>query len=176
MAVYVKVGPWVNGAPPALSAANLDQVETQYDCAMSMARTIVLKTADETVNNSIVLQNDNELVLPVLINQVWDIEMTLFINSSAVADFKWAFTIPAGGALVWWHFFTAANWAPATSTDATVASTLAGAGVDQVWNCKLRYVGAGNAGNVQLQWAQNVAEVSNTNVLKNSYFKAFLLS
>lgn len=28
---YAKVGPWVNGAPPALSAANLDQIETQYD-------------------------------------------------------------------------------------------------------------------------------------------------
>ena len=31
---YTKVGPWVNGAPPALSAANLDIVETQYEEAL----------------------------------------------------------------------------------------------------------------------------------------------
>lgn len=28
---YTKVGPWVNGAPPALSAANLDIVEEQHE-------------------------------------------------------------------------------------------------------------------------------------------------
>lgn len=28
---YTKVGPFVNGGAPALSAANLDQMETQYD-------------------------------------------------------------------------------------------------------------------------------------------------
>ena len=28
---YTKVGPWVNGSAPALSAANLDHLETQYD-------------------------------------------------------------------------------------------------------------------------------------------------
>ena len=28
---YPKVGPWVNGGAPALSAANLDRIETQYE-------------------------------------------------------------------------------------------------------------------------------------------------
>ena len=32
---YIKVGPWVNGAAPALSAANLDQIETQYSEAVT---------------------------------------------------------------------------------------------------------------------------------------------
>ena len=32
---YVKVGPWVNGAAPPISAANLDHVETQYDEAIA---------------------------------------------------------------------------------------------------------------------------------------------
>lgn len=32
---YATVGPWVNGAPPAISAANLDQVETQYASAVA---------------------------------------------------------------------------------------------------------------------------------------------
>ena len=34
---YVKVGPWVNGAVPAINAANLDTMETQYDEAMADA-------------------------------------------------------------------------------------------------------------------------------------------
>ncbi len=37
---YVKVGPWVNGAAPALSAANLDTIETQYDEAVAEILTI----------------------------------------------------------------------------------------------------------------------------------------
>ncbi len=32
---YVKVGPWVNGGAPALSATNLDTIETQYDEAVA---------------------------------------------------------------------------------------------------------------------------------------------
>ena len=32
---YVKVGPWVNGGAPPISAANLDHVETQYDEAVA---------------------------------------------------------------------------------------------------------------------------------------------
>jgi len=35
MAEYVKVGPWVNGGAPALSAANLDTLETQYELIKS---------------------------------------------------------------------------------------------------------------------------------------------
>jgi len=32
---YVKVGPWVNGGAPPISAANLDTIETQYELAVA---------------------------------------------------------------------------------------------------------------------------------------------
>ena len=34
MGVYTKVGPWVTGAPPAISAANRDTIETQHELAV----------------------------------------------------------------------------------------------------------------------------------------------
>jgi hypothetical protein len=139
--------------------------------------TIVRKTANETVNNSIVLQNDNELLFPVLANAVWEFRLVIRMNTSAVADINFNFAIPAGGFV---------NIAPAgfignlttlvtLAADGTPNSYFDGTGSDRwsiIWGY---YIGGANAGNVQLQWCQRTAEVSDTKVLANSFIIAHKL-
>jgi len=133
-----------------------------------MARTIY-KAADETVNNSTTLQNDDSLVLPVAANEVWYFQMNVLYTSSGAADFKIGWTIPAAGALRWHAIYrnTAATdvvWAGGLETDVlSIAGTSALAVM-----VFATYKGGANAGDVQLQWAQNTAEVSDTKVLAGS--------
>lgn len=126
------------------------------------------KPTDQTVNNSATMQNDNALVVSVTANAVYRVEMRLRVASGATPDFKYQFTLPAGatglysavtsatGPLVFFVFDD--NMSLPQSTEAS-ASTLA---------FGLLTVGA-TAGNVQLQWAQNTATVSDTTVLNGSY-------
>jgi hypothetical protein len=129
--------------------------------------TPVVKTADETVNNSAVLQNDDELLLAVGANEDWVIDLYLIIETTGVADFKWAFTVPTGGVIKGVLAFASTI----VEFDATAAKLVlfgfdtAGAGY---W-VRLRYIGGANAGNIQLQWAQNTAQASDTKVLEGSY-------
>ena len=131
------------------------------------APTIVRKTADETVNNSTTLQNDDHLLLAVGVNEVWVLSLYLIIATTAVADFKLAFTVPAGGAAYYYE----ASGAPLVSYIAapnahifsTAADTTSGKAI-----VYCLYIGGGTAGNLQLQWCQANLEATNTRVLTNS--------
>jgi uncharacterized membrane protein len=140
---------------------------------------IVYKSAGETVNNSITLQNDDDLLFAVGANEKWHFFLYLIYTSSAVADFKFAFTVPATGAL---QRITAGlvgaltgETGVLTEQDGTAVLTLAGAGAYRVLLAWYRYSG-GNAGNIQLQWAQDTQEVSDTIVSNGSHIIAFKLA
>ena len=91
-------GVWARlGIGTAYQGIRTNAGATAPEWATTIIGTVVRKTADETVSNSTVLQNDDHLVLSVGASDVWDILMVLRINSSAVADFKWVFTVPASG-------------------------------------------------------------------------------
>ena len=138
--------------------------------------TVVRKTSDETVNNSTVLQNDNELFLPIAANEVWFFEMRLLTNSSAAADFKTTITLPSG----------AAGFAHSMGTDSAGAQQIS----YQTWTLDWQgvagnlgspilngiVINGANAGNIQLQWAQQFAEASDTKVLTNSCIIAIRLN
>ncbi len=132
--------------------------------------TLVRKTADETVNNSDVLQNDNELLLPVLANEVW--AGTIFIkqNSSTVADIKFALIVPAGATMIF--------GSPETPEYQTNANPVPRLGRAAEWLDTLEFIvaNAATAGNIQLQWAQATAEATNTIVRANSYILAHKLA
>jgi len=134
---------------------------------------VILKTATEIVNNSIVLQNDDELFFPVAANEVWEFTISLLIDEAAGSEFKYAFAIPAGGTLTKNLVF---SWTvPLQDTDA-VPATNANIGVG-IWRLYFRciYVGGGNAGNVQFEWAQQNAIVGDTMVMENSFIIAHRL-
>ena len=129
-----------------------------------------IKASDETVNNSNVLQNDNDILQAVAANEKWAFDIFLDVETSTVADFKCAFTVPTSAAGTVWIVFdtdTAANLAttntPGTGFSRTITDTFTF--IANVFTM-VRITGvlrnSSNAGTLQFQWAQNTAEVSNT--------------
>ncbi len=198
---YAKVGPWVNGAPPALSATNLDQVETQYDQVFTdivhgdlggvttdqhHAQThdvsdhsdiiVAVKASDETVNNN-TLQNDDDLLFAVGVNEEWLVEVYLLTISGTTPDFKFAWALPAG-ATADGEVYEPAEGAPfgfQVVHDST-AVTASGAGALRAFKMWSVILVGGNAGNVQLQWAQNTTDAGDTKMLTGSCLIARRLS
>jgi len=127
--------------------------------------TLVKKTTPQTVNNSTTLVNDSELVIAVEANSLYMVETALDYESSNVADFKATFSIPTGARMT-------ANTGNAPSPNIAIPSTIFGAGFGAV-STGFRVLSAvlkteANAGNLTLQWAQNLAEVSDTIVRAGS--------
>lgn len=133
----------------------------------------VKKTSDETVNNSSTLQDDNELVLAGAASTTYDLEMRLIVNTGTTPDLKFTFTVPSGttGSA---QLFTGSNPDSAASGlqgpfSITATAAASGVGADQVLIVTGIVVTSSTAGNVQLQWAQNVANLSDTKVKADSY-------
>jgi hypothetical protein len=144
---------------------------------------IVRKTADETVNNSAALQNDDHLVFPIAANETWYVEALLLAQGATVnADYKWGWSGPAGAT---------ANWSLAALADATaggyvqrttaltsssvlaIGATASTPGLAGTTTVKLEgiFSAVGTAGAINLQWAQDVATVENSKVLAGSFLK-----
>ncbi len=157
----------VGGATP-ISKDNLNHLETQYDESI----TLVHKTADETVNNSIVLQNDDELLFAMAANEVWFITLITYMNSSAVADAVVTYVLPAlavGGDVVQYWDGDGTRIAGGVNFGASSLTILGGGAQSRVnswWH--ILVINGANAGNFQVQWAQNVAEATDTKMLIGS--------
>jgi len=139
----------------------------------------VCKTADETVNDSAAFQDDDELVIAVGANEIWYLQLWVRVLSTAAADFKWQFTVPVAATI---EGFDLNDVGVATAAAPLRSLTLAGiqaflvAGAGEYALCiSAIYVGGANAGNIQLQWAQNTADASDTKVLANSFIIAHKL-
>lgn len=130
------------------------------------------KTLDETVNNSNVLQNDNELFFPVAANEIWAVILVVKGTSPTVnPGFSMDITVPVGATLTGLIIRISGG-------GVNVANIVAGSGwgcdtsSDEYIRCVLQsiYKGGANAGNVQFQWAQTAAVAEDTKVLASSYF------
>jgi len=138
---------------------------------------LIRKTADETVNNSVTFQNDDHLLFTVAANEVWFFDGFIRFTTTVVADIKFAFVVPVG-AIVHWSLSKIVN----LSAEHPIYSPAAGAGASITLDCPggervVHLIGTivfgGTAGNLQLRWAQATAEATNTQVLLNSWLKAF---
>lgn len=132
------------------------------------------KTSTQTVNNSATLVNDTEMFWAVEANAIYDLDILLLYNSNATADFKWAWTYPTG--LTMAYSVLAFNTASTLFIDATFTESATvnagGDGTDlPVWLKGSVIVGS-TAGTLQLQWAQNTANASNTTL--NIYSRGVL--
>lgn len=134
----------------------------------------IIKTANETVNNSTVMQDDDALVIAVEANARYSFLLMLSIQIKAASDFKYQFTVPASTTLV-------GQMSPDASSDAS--SDLTAATVFLVAGNKTlliltygRLITASTAGNCQLQWAQNTAAVEDTIVEQGSFIQILRLS
>lgn len=148
--------------------------------------TKVRKTADEIVNNSTTLQDDDELFFAIAASEIWEFTINLWFKSTAAADMKLLITFPTGATFIYrslhgYDYGTLAYYMPSWS------------GIDPEWAPITLYadnppgdqilatirgivVNGATAGNVQLQWAQRTATAVNTKVLANSHIIAHKLS
>ncbi|MGY6019602.1 hypothetical protein [Streptomyces spinosirectus] len=143
----------------------------------------IAKTADETVNSSTTLQNDDHLVLPVVANAVYVFALDLYMTESTdfVGDFKMSFTCPTGATFDMHgsgaHITdlgsgTSSNgeWIGKLATSSAAASLSFGVGTGltsvRVYG---RLVMSSTAGNFQMQWAQNASDATGTTLKAGSY-------
>ncbi len=126
----------------------------------------VRKAADETVNNSTTLQNDDELLLPVAANATYWLYLRLLVSSGTTPDFKMLFTFPTGLVMKLHNLLPT----PTVSVpyDQTTTAAMSTTGADATFQVEgLVRVGS-TAGTLQVQWAQNTLEASNTIVRADS--------
>lgn len=132
---------------------------------------LVRKSADETVNNSSTLQNDDTLLVSLAANENVHFTMYLRINSGTTPDFQYAFTVPTA-ATVGHNFWFGTNPVDETQGSGT-PEVVATTGNDQSFVVQGFVANGANAGNLQLQWAQSIANASDTKVLANSYLVVY---
>jgi hypothetical protein len=142
--------------------------------ALAMVTGSKYKTADENVNNSTVLQNDDHLAFSVAASEVWAFRMFGWVTiASGDPGFKHAFTVPAassGYRVMMIPNTTAGSVLQASVGDLTTALAGAPTGLTTLFVViEGVYVGGANAGTVQFQWAQQVAVASNTTLKLGSY-------
>ncbi len=155
--------------------------------------TVVRKTADETVNNSNTLQNDDELIITVPANQILEFEsFVIFSGSGASCDIKFKWNVSTG-ITMWWNSLyggtgtptldglwgmdvavatTAANIAQLLAETDTITRGCHAVGERQAIVMKGIIMGGTADGTATLQWAQNTALAADTVVHANSFIKS----
>ena len=127
-----------------------------------------------TKNNDTVLEDDSTLVFPVGTSETWSFHAVLRVTTAAAAGFDFKFTIPAGTiytrktSYLWDGTTIRGVWNTALDTEDSYAGAVA-ALADDILVIMGTIVNGTTAGDVQLQYAQNIADVSNTNVLTGSW-------
>jgi len=132
-----------------------------------------VKSADETITSDTVLQNDTDLVIPLLPNRHYGFMCVLKVNSHATPDWKSTFAAIVGAT----GFFNIGTVTDLFSTPQAFGTnvTLATDATDQM-NITYGDVTMGaTAGNLQLRWAQVNSSVEDTTLLEGSYIIAWLL-
>ena len=142
---------------------------TDINKYLEMAQSVV-KLANQTVNNSTTLVNDNTLVLPVVASATYAWSLDLQMSSGITPDFKSTFTVPSGATGV-----TRGHSIDPTPVVTGYASSITATNVTPghaTLDVIVRFFGwlttSTTAGNLQFQWAQNTANVSDTIVLQGS--------
>lgn len=128
---------------------------------------IKVKTADETVNNSATLQDDDHLVFAAVANAKYWVRITLYISSGAVPDFKSAFSVPSG-TTGWRGMVTNSAAGFVQNADLTTGRVSAMNAANYGAVIEAYVETSSTAGNVTFQWAQDTADASNTTVAKGS--------
>lgn len=133
----------------------------------------VTKAADETVNNSAVLQNDDHLFFPVGANETWVFNVEFAAQSNTTPDIKFAVTAPATSTCLYNFYLPTGTQNSRVTTCGTQTTVLNGNNTNQSYIGYGTITTAGTAGNIQLQWAQNTANGSNTIGRQGSILKAY---
>lgn len=130
------------------------------------------KTADETINNSAALQNDDHLFVPVAASAYYEGEVYLGFTANVAAGFQVDFTAPAGATLRCSAFLVVVagvtTWNTTNALGAVTGITASGAQLPYMGKFMLTTT---NAGTLQFRWAQNAAHASNCTVHQGSWLR-----
>jgi hypothetical protein len=140
-------------------------------------------TAPQIVNNSTAFVNVTQAVITLpAITATWALEGWLYHASSTTADIKFTFLAPGGGASIAWGLTGLATTAATSTGDMTNDATgtggtsiaFGGIGTADFINTvvlgTLSTVGA--AATIQLQFAQNTLDATNTTLFTGSWIRA----
>lgn len=131
----------------------------------------VAKSSAETVNNSTVLQNDNELLFSVFPNEIWHVEAQIYISAGpATPGIQYQWSIPSGSGVHSGHIYSstallAVVYPRAYNSPGSSAGTSL---TDGFIRDSINIVVGATGGTVHLQWAQQVATVADTIVAGGS--------
>lgn len=159
-------------AGEVLTAANVNQYFAQ--------QVLAYKTGDEIVNNSTTLQNDDHLSVAVSASTVYRVDAMLVYQSGTTPDIKWQFTGPAGAVMTGGFLIATTAATDATGeidvgASASILSSAHGRGGTGSVVIGMFFgllVVSTTAGTLQLQWAQNTLNATDTTVYTNSYLHA----
>lgn len=128
------------------------------------------KTVDQSVNNTTTLTNDSNLAIAVVNGAVYEVHGLIIYNSNSTADLKLGWTFPGGstGAFGMHGYDAGGTVFMADSRAISAVISYNGFGTDYTVLINGIFV-AGANGSLQLQFAQNTANVSNTTLKANSF-------
>lgn len=142
------------------------------------------KSADEHVNNSTTLQDDDHLTFAVGADEIWVVQYHLYITcTSATPDFKCALSVPASttgkiaqhgaapGNTVVEGDMSSLSFATVT-TALTSGVTASGSAAPAFTLFSASVATSSTAGSIVLQWAQNTATATNTTLQTGSFLVA----
>lgn len=144
---------------------------------------LILKGTDETRTATTTVADDSDLVFPVLANENWHAEWTLFVTSTSVTpDIKLTVNVPAGTS-GHWGAQGLATGSTGNSGDmngaangfASTQSYAAFSGITLIRVFATALVG-GTAGDVRLQWAQNTSDAAGVTLESTCVLRATKLS
>ena len=136
---------------------------------------VVLKTADETVNNNNSTQADDALLVALGANETWMLRYFIKYNSNTTADFRYNISVPSGAtydSLLQGDNDSGPLFYYRTTGDENVA----GKGADWAFIFNAVVKTSSTPGNVVFNWAQYTANASDTKVLIGSNIVAHRLA
>jgi len=140
---------------------------------------IARRTTSQIVNNSTTLVDDNQLQIDLANNETVYFEASIRYSGNATADIKIAFVGPTGTTIRWDNFGSMyvglGDAVAVSSAEISEGGTRvfgAAAGVRTISIRGYAQVGS-TSGPLKMQFAQNVADASNTTVFFNSVLKVY---
>ncbi len=164
-----------NHQTAVIEEANLDnktviQGNQGYDNGLwaQPRRVTVIKKADETITEDIILTDDAELTIPVKANKTYYVECMFYFTSESEPDLKYKINTPATST----SRKNNSEWKSALVESSTVNPETVGTVVlnnaNEFMLSVQAYVRTTNAGSISLMWAQSTTSTDPTTVKEGS--------
>jgi len=134
-------------------------------------------SSDQFLSNSTVLRDDAQLFIPLVASKIYHFDAIIGFSGPSAADVKFAFTVPAGATLRWAVSGSINIGVSDTIVPGSIITTSGGAismGINPTGrSVRLEgvVINGSTEGNLQLQWAQNVADPGGITIFKQSMLR-----